>query len=133
MFYKICLSMTVLLFILSVMFGCTSSESDTAGVPDIEIAGSWVVSDLVITITNNEITISDYAHGSIEKYDNKNDYAVVFFDKHVSESVNQKYVKLGWTGLSDTNVTVNWYEPSDYLEAAEVATNIFETDILGKL
>ena len=127
MFPKGSLFINISLLFLFAFFGCVSSSGD------IEIIGSWQIDDNVFTITNDEITISDYAKGTVVKYDNDNDYAVIYFDEHVSPGVNQKYVKVAWINLTETNVTLNWYEPQDSLELAEAATSIFETDEFEKL
>jgi len=54
-------------------------------------------------------------------------------DEHVSPSVNQKYVKVVWVNLTETRITLHWYEPQDSLELAEAATAIFETGEFDKL
>ena len=66
--------------------GCVSTSGD------IDIIGSWQIDGNVLTITNDGVTISDYAKGTVIKYDNDNDYAVIYFDEHVSPGVHQKSV-----------------------------------------
>ena len=115
------------LLILLVLVGCVSS------VEDIDIIGSWQTDSVIFTITNEDVTISDYAWGTVIKYDNDNDYVIVFFDEHVSPGVNQKYLKFEWLNLTETNVTLNFYEPQDSPELAEAETLIFETHFFNKI
>ena len=124
---KISILIYISLLILSVFVGCVSSSGD------IDIIGSWQIDDNVFTITNEEITISDYAKGTVVKYDNDKDYAVIFFDEHVSPGVHQKYVKVAWINLTETSVTLNVYEPHDSPELAEATSSIFETNELDKI
>jgi hypothetical protein len=109
------------LLILLIFLGCTSSSDD------IEILGSWSIEDDIFTVTNEEVSISDYAKGTVGKYDNENDYAVIFFDEHVSPVVNQKYSKVVWTNLTATSVTLIIYEPQDSSELAEASITTFQT------
>ena len=115
------------LLLLFVLVGCVSP------VEDIDIIGSWQTDDNIFTITNEDVTISDYAWGTVIKYDNDNDYVIVFFDEHVSPSVNQKYVRLEWINLTETSMTLNVYEPQDSPELAEAATSIFDTADFDKI
>ena len=121
------LLINVSILILFVFLGCVSSPDD------IEILGSWSFDEDIFTITNDMVTISDYARGTVVKYDNDNDYAVIFFDEHGSAFVNQKYAKLEWINLTETSVTFNWYEPQDTAELAEASTSIFQTTVFNKI
>jgi hypothetical protein len=104
-------------------------------VEDIDIIGSWQTDGTVFTITNEDVTISNYAWVTVIKYDNDNDndYVIVFFDEHVSPGVHQKYLKLEWINLNETSVTLNIYKPQDFQELAETATSIFETHYFTKI
>lgn len=124
---KINIPMYISLIILSVLVGCVTSNAD------IDILGSWQTDSIVFTVSNEEVTISDYARGTVIKYDNDNDYAVVYFDEHVSPSVNQKYVKLEWINLTETSMTLNAYDPQNTAELAEAATTLFDTDDFNKI
>ena len=127
MWLKVRISIYISLLLLFVFVGCVSSSGD------IDIIGSWLIDDNVFTVTNEEVTISDYARGTVVTYDNDNDYAVIYFDEHVSPAFSQKYVKLGWINLTETSVTLNVYEPHDSPELAEATSSIFETNELDKI
>ncbi|MHA2218902.1 MAG: hypothetical protein ACXADW_22165 [Candidatus Hodarchaeales archaeon] len=126
---KKCISICVCLFALSLLFGCTSS--------DIDIFGTWVVDlnpDTHIVITNNEMTIGDYAHAIILKYDNVNAYAVVFFDKHtITEEMIQTYVKVSWRRLSETSVILDLSYPHGSAELAVDDTLVMESAALVRV
>ena len=124
---KLLAAMSIPLLILLIFFGCTSSSND------IEILGSWSIEDDIFTVTNEEVSISDYAKGTVVKYDNDNNYAVIFFDEHVSPVVNQKYSKVVWTDVNETGATLAWYEPHESQELAEASTPIFQTVELIKI
>lgn len=124
---KLLAAMSIPLLILLIFFGCVSSSAD------IEILGSWSIEDDIFTVTNDEVSISDYAKGTVVKYDNDNNYAVIFFDEHVSPVVNQKYSKVVWTDVTETGATLAWYEPHESQELAEASTTIFQTVELIKI
>jgi hypothetical protein len=124
---KVSILIYISLIILSVFVGCVTSNGD------IDIIGSWQTDSVVFTVSNEEVTISDYARGTVIKYDNDNDYAIVYFDEHVSPSVNQKYVRLVWVNLTEISMTLHVYEPQDSPELAEAATSLFDTADFDKI
>jgi hypothetical protein len=124
---KISIPLWISLLILFIFVGCVTSNGD------IDIIGLWQTDGTVFTITNEDVTISDYALGTVITYDNDNDYVIVFFDEHVSPGVNQKYVKFEWKNLTETSMTLNVYEPQDSAELAESETAILETNFFNKV
>lgn len=139
---------TALTALLCAFYSCSStpstgsSSSSAAAQGDIEIMGSWVVTNIDLTTGTNggtngcEYVISNgsfacvyhpwagWSSGTIAVYNNTLDYLVVYITNDTLYGSAPYYEKIGWKMINASNFVLYAYEATNSAAAAEANTNL---------